>query len=401
MTDSIMRIIQDNPDRVYFPFMGNDNIFTRGFKINDIMFTIPGTDFEIHWYGFLIAMGLLLALMFAEKQYKKFGIDPDRAFTCVIGGGIAAVLGARFYYVIFSLSNYKVDGKIDWIDVFSIRDGGLAIYGGIIFGLLAAAIIAKIKKINLLALFDIASMGFLIGQAIGRWGNYFNMECYGSPTKLPWAMTSSSIMNELSDLYPNLAQNDLLAHPCFLYESLWCILGFVGLLIFKKHRKFDGEIFLMYIGWYGLGRGFIEGLRTDSLYIGNSSVRVSQLVAICCATVAIVIIAIARVKIKKSGTYKFFYETETSINQLKEYEETRAKINEKKINKKAQKNMTSAIENAFEDTIIPDEILNSGTELEDITDAEKETINQISEIPVIEEETKNDIPKEDDNEQTD
>ena len=139
MTDSIL---------VRFPNLGNDNIFTRGFKINDIMFTIPGTNFEIHWYGFLIAMGLLLALIFAEKQYKKFGIDPDRAFSCVLGGGIAAVLGARFYYVIFSLSNYKVNGKIDWAAVFRIREGGLAIYGGIIFGLLAAAIIAKIKKIK-------------------------------------------------------------------------------------------------------------------------------------------------------------------------------------------------------------------------------------------------------------
>lgn len=399
MTDSILRIIQENPDRVYFPFIGNDNIFTRGFKINRIMFKIPGTDFAIHWYGFLIAMGLLLALIFAEKQYKKFGINPDRAFSCVIGGMVAAVIGARFYYVIFSLSDFKVNGKIDWSEVFAIRDGGLAIYGGIIFALVAGAIIARIKKIRLLALFDIASMGFLIGQSIGRWGNFVNQEAYGSLTDLPWAMTSNSIMSELSAMYPDVAQNDLLAHPCFLYESLWCILGFIGLLIYKKHRKFDGEIFLMYIGWYGLGRSFIEGLRTDSLYIPSTNIRVSQLVAICCVIASVVLIVFARIKIKKSGTYKFFYETEASINQLKEYEESRTKGKKKKT--KVPKNLTSAIDNAFEDQNIPDEILYNGSELDDSDDSDKENTDMNSEELNTENELSNGNVEEDDDESID
>ena len=180
------------------------------------------------------------------------------------------------YYVIFSWSNYVIDGKVDWMSIISTRDGGLAIYGGLIGGLLVGGFIAKLHKIRLAALFDLAALGFLIGQAMGRWGNFVNQEAYGSLTNLPWGMTSSKIINEMSAVYTATPINDLVVHPCFLYESLWCVLGFVLLNIYLKHRKFDGEIFLLYSAWYGIGRAFIEGLRTDSLYIPNTSVRVSH-----------------------------------------------------------------------------------------------------------------------------
>lgn len=325
-TVSNINEIEQNPDKVYFPFLGGDNIFTNGFKLNNVMFTIPGTNFVVYWYGFLIALGILIAMIYGFKKMRSFGIDPDRATDSVIGGLIGAIIGARLYYVIFSLSDYLTEsGSVDWKAIISVRDGGLAIYGGIIGAILVGGIIAKIKKLKLITLLDVVAPCFLIGQAIGRWGNFFNQEAFGSNTTLPWGMMSSKTISFLSDAQTEIADKagvviDQYApvHPCFLYESLWCILGFVLLHLYAKHRKFDGEVFLMYIGWYGLGRFFIEMLRTDSLYLAN--IKVSELIAGTCVLVSIVLIIVFRSMIKRNENYKLYVDTDISKIQLAEYE---------------------------------------------------------------------------------
>lgn len=318
--------IEQNPDKVYFPFLGGDNIFTNGFRLNNEMFTIPGTNFAVYWYGFLIALGILLAMIYGFKKMRSFGIDPDRATDAVIGGLIGAIIGARLYYVIFSFSDYLTEsGSVDWKAIISIRDGGLAIYGGIIGAILVGGIIAKIKKLKLVALLDVVAPCFLIGQAIGRWGNFFNQEAFGSNTTLPWGMMSSKTISYLSEVQTEIADKAgvvidqyLPVHPCFLYESLWCILGFVLLHLYAKHRKFDGEVFLMYIGLYGLGRFFIEMLRTDSLYLAN--IKISELVAGTCVLVSIILIIIFRSMVKRNENYKLYADTDISKAQLAEYD---------------------------------------------------------------------------------
>ena len=322
VSDEMVNTIRENPDKIYFPFFGEgDNILKNGFKLNRVMFTIPGTNFEIYWYGFMIAVGLLLAMIYGFRRMKSVGIDPDRATDAVIGGFLGAIVGARLYYVIFSLDNYtKAGGGLDFKAILDIRDGGLAIYGGVIGALLVGGIIAKIRKLKVTALLDVAGPCFLIGQAIGRWGNFFNVEAFGTNTTLPWGMMSSRTIEYLAENYDSIqgnVDNFLPVHPCFLYESIWCIIGFVILHFYLKHRKFDGEVFLMYIGWYGLGRFFIEGLRTDSLYFGQ--IRVSQLIAGTCVLAAVVLIIAFRGMVRRSGDYKFFYQTELSREQLAEY----------------------------------------------------------------------------------
>lgn len=308
----IRQKIAENPDKVFFPNFGDgDNILKEGITIDRVMFTIPGTDIKIYWYGFIIALGVLLAMIYGFKKMRPAGIDPDRGTDVVIGGFIGGILGARLYYILF-------DSELGFKDFFNIRNGGLAIYGGIIGAILVGAIVAKIRKLKVVTMLDVAAPCFLIGQCIGRWGNFFNQEAFGTNTDLPWGMlsfrTASFIANhDLVDQDPYLP-----VHPCFLYESIWCLIGFILLHFYFKHRKFDGEVFLMYIGWYGLGRFFIEGLRTDSLYIGQ--IRVSQLVAGTCFLTSIVLIIIFRGITARSDNYKFFYETELSKVQLREYD---------------------------------------------------------------------------------
>ena len=314
VSEEMRNTILDNPDKVYFPNFGSgDNILKQGFKLDRVLFKIPGTDFEVYWYGFLIAIGILLAMIYGFKRMKSVGIDPDRATDAVIGGLVGAILGARIYYILFS-------SNISFSDFFDFRNGGLAIYGGVIGAILVGGIIAKLRKLKLSALLDVAAPGFLIGQAIGRWGNFFNQEAFGTNTDLPWGMMSASTMSFIAenDNIGGTASVYAPVHPCFLYESLWCILGFILLHFYMKRRKFDGEIFLMYIGWYGLGRFFIEGLRTDSLYLAN--IRISQLVAGACVLISVVLIIILRGIFKRRGNYQFFYETETSKLQLAKYD---------------------------------------------------------------------------------
>ncbi|MGN0674281.1 MAG: prolipoprotein diacylglyceryl transferase [Oscillospiraceae bacterium] len=299
-------------------------------------FTIFG--FEIKWYGLLIMLGLLFAVVYCFRRMKSFGIDDDRANDVVFVGFIGAVIGARLYYVLMMWDNYKDNLS----SIFSIRDGGLAIYGGLIGAVLFGAIAAKIRKVRLMPLLDLAGIGFLIGQTFGRWGNFFNHECFGSNTTLPWGMTSPRIQAQLKASADTILSStgvtvdpSLPVHPCFLYESLWCLIGFIILHIYSKHRKFDGELFFMYIGWYGLGRMIIEGLRTDSLMVGH--LRISQLVAGICVVISIAAIIYKRNKIRVDGEYVFYKDTEESKRLIAETEEKYRVAEEKRAAKKKAK----------------------------------------------------------------
>ena len=326
MTNDMVRQILDSEDILYFPYCSW--LFPNGLKINNVLFSIPWfneTSIDVYWYGFLIALGMLLAVIYATSRTRKFGLDSDRTIDVILAGLVGAIVGARLYYVIFNIPRYLTDeGHISIREILSIRDGGLAIYGGVIGALVFGGIAAMIRKVKLLPMLDLMGLGLLIGQSIGRWGNFFNQECYGSKTSLPWGMTSNSILNGLYFLeYPDNVTvitnraRDMVAHPCFLYESLWCIVGFLVLHFYsKKFRKFDGEIFLLYIGWYGAGRFWIEGLRTDSLYIPGTDLKVSQLVAGTCVIFSIVILIAKYISIKKNGNV-FYYETEESKELLR------------------------------------------------------------------------------------
>ncbi|MCQ4021495.1 MULTISPECIES: prolipoprotein diacylglyceryl transferase [unclassified Ruminococcus] len=255
---------------VSFPDLGINNL-----PINKVAFTIG--DREIYWYGVIIAAGLVLAVIYAMTVCKKrFGIDPDKLLNCTIVGLITAIIGARLYYVAFEWETYSKDP----MKIFSINEGGLAIYGGLIGALIGGLIVAKICRLNIPAVLDVAVLGFLIGQGIGRWGNFMNQEAFGTPTDLPWGMVSENT-------------GGVAVHPCFLYESLWCLLGFVLLHFFSKYfRKYDGQIFLMYLVWYGVERMVVEGLRTDSLMTPIFNLRVSQVLSAALVIVGLVFLII-------------------------------------------------------------------------------------------------------------
>lgn len=221
----------------------------------------------IYWYGIIIAAGFLLAVYYAMRRADQFGLTQDNIIDMLICAVPLAIIGARAYYCLFSWNLYKDDP----IRVLYIWEGGLAIYGGVIGAVIGLFLYTKVKKVKTSALLDIGGLGLLIGQSIGRWGNFMNREAFG-------AQTDSFLRMGLTDA----SGATIYVHPTFLYESVWNAIGLLILHFYSKRRKFDGQIFLMYLGWYGLGRMFIEGLRTDSLYVGSSNLRVSQLLAGVC-----------------------------------------------------------------------------------------------------------------------
>ena len=242
---------------VEFPGLG------LAFDVNPVAFTIG--SFEFRWYGILIALGFILAFLYALKICKRYQVNQDHLIDCIIAGLILGIIGARLYYVIF------YPGDMYWKDpikILYINEGGLGIYGGIIGGAITLLVVAKRKKIPAPVLLDVAGMGVIIGQLMGRWGNFMNREAHG-------AVTDTFLKMGLQDASGVVTYY----HPTFLYESVWNLIGFIGLHFFSKKRKFDGEVFLAYVAWYGLGRVWIEGLRTDSLYLFSTGIRVSQLVA--------------------------------------------------------------------------------------------------------------------------
>ena len=254
-------------DVISFPGLGLQ------FEVNRVAFSIGSID--IYWYAILIATGFMLALVFCFKNFPKFGVDPDRAIDVVFFAMIFGIIGARLYYVAFQWDMYKDN----LMEIFNIRGGGLGFYGGIIGGIIGLIIGCKLRGQNTLAFLDVAGGAVLIGQGIGRWGNFVNSEAFGSNTTLPWGMTSPKIAAYIErhseEVMGAVMDPSVPVHPTFFYESLWCAIGLLVFCYVMKKRKFDGQMLLFYLGWNGFGRMIIEGLRTDSLMIGPF--RISQL----------------------------------------------------------------------------------------------------------------------------
>ncbi len=295
-----------------------------GFNINNININpviIQIGSFSIYWYAVLITIGLLLAFIYVMKVRNRFDLTDDNLLDAIIIGVPSAIIGARIFYVIFASYEFE-----NFIDIINIRRGGLAIYGGIIGAILSTIIYSKIKKVNLYSLFDIGALGLLIGQSIGRWGNFINQEAFGSVTDLPWRMRLS---------------NGQEVHPTFLYESLWNVIGLIVLHIFSKKSKnrFKGEIALLYVSWYGIGRGLIEGLRTDSLMLGE--MRISQILGFLSAIVAIIIIFVVIKSKNKSKIDEKKIESSTYVKiftDIDEKQESILEIIEENINEDEQNN---------------------------------------------------------------
>ena len=253
-------------------------------------FPLFNTSLTIKWYGILIAVGFLLAVVYALRRVKDFDIDPDRMIDVVLVCTVLAFVGARLYYVLFSVGAEREAFFENPITMLYIWEGGIGIYGGLIAAFLSGLLMCRIRKVNTLAMFDLASLGFLIGQGVGRWGNFINQEAFGGNTTLPWGMTGDRIAAGVNGSGYDPA---LPVHPTFLYESLWCILGFVLLhILSKKAYRFKGQIFSLYLVWYGTGRFFIELLRTDSLMLGN--MKVSCFVAVLAVLAGIMLYLIFR-----------------------------------------------------------------------------------------------------------
>ena len=243
-------------------------------------------NFSIAFYGIVIALGMVLAFIFIMKEAKRVGYKQDDFMDLFIFGIIFGVIGARIYYVIFSWDDYKNN----LLQIFNIRGGGLAIYGGIIGGTITVIVLCHIKKLNFWKCADVIVFGVLIGQICGRWGNFFNREAFGGYTDGLFAMRIPiDAVNRAQDITAEMKANIVTVtgidciqvHPTFLYESLFNLCVFLFLLWYRKRKKFDGEIFFLYIGLYGIGRSIIEGLRTDQLLLPGTSIAVSQLLGLC------------------------------------------------------------------------------------------------------------------------
>ncbi len=263
-------------------------------------------DFAIAYYGICIGIGMLGAIMLAEHLAKKTGQDSDRIYSIAMVGILAAIVGARLYFVAFQWDYYKNDLS----KIFNLREGGLAIYGGILGAVLAVFIYTRIKKWKLGPIADVAAPAMALGQCVGRWGNFFNREAFGGYTDNLLAMQIPLSAVRTGDITPELYQNTVVVdgityiqvHPTFLYESLWNLCVMIFLILYIKHRKFEGEVFFVYLAAYGLGRVWIEGLRTDQLLIPGTDIPVSQVLAAMMIVGAIAWIVIKRVLIKKKET---------------------------------------------------------------------------------------------------
>ncbi len=282
---------------ISFPGLGIEE-----FAVSKTAFTLfAGTDFErsIAWYALIIMVGIVLAVLYSGYRARQEGMDRDSFMDLALFTVIAGILGARLYYVVMEWDQYLVTGQGFWENlkgtlgnIVSVWNGGLAIYGGVICGGLAVVLVCRYKKIGVFKILDAVAPAVMIGQLIGRWGNFINGEAYGYETTLPWRMGVRHSVFAQVHYY----------HPTFFYESLWNLIGFLILHFLYGKKKFDGQIFAGYIAWYGLGRFFIEGLRTDSLYAGPF--RVSQLVAAASviAGVAIMVIFSRKAKSKNEMT---------------------------------------------------------------------------------------------------
>lgn len=260
--------------------MGTITFPNLGISVNPsrVAFNVLGKD--IYWYGIIIAAGFLLAVIYAMRRAPSFGLTEDNILDMLFVAVPLAIVCARLYYCIFYWDLYRDNP----IAILYVWEGGLAIYGGVIGAVIGVAIFCRVKKLPIGPLLDVGSLGLLIGQMIGRWGNFMNREAHG-------AITDGFFKMGIADAAGNVTYYQ----PTFLYESVWNLVGFVALHFYSKRRKFDGEVFLLYLAWYGLGRAWIEGLRTDSLYLFNTGIRVSQLLAVLSCVAAIAVLVYVRV----------------------------------------------------------------------------------------------------------
>lgn len=283
---------------VSFPGLGLE------FELNRVAFIIPVLNRPVYWYGVIITCGLILAVCLCTRWGGRFGISEDNIIDMMLFAVPAALVAIRAYYVVFNLDMFRrADGSLDWGLIFDYGDGGLAIYGAIISSAIVLLLFCRWKKLSFLAYADLGVHGLLIGQIIGRWGNFMNVEAFGSATTLPWRMCGPSIAADmLRRGYVDQAGCDAIlsgtlgVHPTFFYESAWNLVGLIAVYCIGRKRKFDGQCFLFYFFWYGMGRAWIEGLRTDSLYLFGwelfgAPIRVSQLFALITGVTAGVVLA--------------------------------------------------------------------------------------------------------------
>lgn len=257
--------------------------------------------FEIALYGVIIGIGVLAGILIVSRLAKVTGQDPDMYWDFAIYAVIFSIIGARIYYVVFEWDMYKND----LLSIFNIRQGGLAIYGGVIAAFATLFIYAKVKKQNALRMADTGVVGLILGQAVGRWGNFTNREVFGEYTenllamRLPIAAVRQSDISETIAAHITEDVNYIQVHPTFLYESLWNLCLLLLVLIYWKHKKFEGEIALIYLGGYGLGRAWIEGIRTDQLFIPGTQLPVSQVLAIVLFVGSVICDVVVRISLSK------------------------------------------------------------------------------------------------------
>ena len=256
------------------------------FYVNKVAFSIGSVS--VHWYALIILTGVVLGFLYATMFAKREKLNTDYLYDVLLWGLPSAIICARAYYVIFNYSHFQND----FWSVFKIWEGGIAIYGAVIGAAISTYIYARVKKLSVLQLYDMGAFGLIVGQAIGRWGNFVNEEAFGSATNSLFAMTSKSIRVELIQQgqldINNPAIANIGAHPTFLYESVWNLFGAILLGLFHKHKKHHGQVFFLYLTWYGIGRFFVEGLRMDSLYWGTF--RISQIVGLVTAVIGVVML---------------------------------------------------------------------------------------------------------------
>ncbi|MGN0341466.1 MAG: prolipoprotein diacylglyceryl transferase [Roseburia sp.] len=273
---------------IYFPHL---HIY-----LENVGKTIMVGSFGIALYGIVIACGMIAGILMAIHEAKRTGQKPDDYLDLAIIAIICSIIGARIYYVVFSWDYYK-----DHLGhIFNLREGGLAIYGGVIAAIITTYVFTKVKKMNFALVTDTACLGLILGQIIGRWGNFFNREAFGGYTDGLFAMQLPVDAVRASDITEELRQHIIQingidyiqVHPTFLYESLWNLALLILLLLWRKHKRFDGEIFLLYLLGYGVGRFWIEALRTDQLLIGGTDLPVSRVLAAVLVMISIVLLVI-------------------------------------------------------------------------------------------------------------
>ena len=297
--------------------MNNAIIFPGiGLTLSNVPEFLTIGPISISLYGLIIGLAMIAAFLWCYHECGYYNVDREHFIDLTIAVIISGIIGARLYYVIFSFDYYKNNP----LSIFKVWEGGLGIYGGILLGLVAVIVCCKIFKLNFWLVADIVSLGVILGQIAGRWGNFFNREAFGDYTNgftammIPYDRVRSADFitdNMMSNLIVEQGDVFVSVHPTFLYESLWNLCVLIFLILFRKHKKFDGQIFLLYMGLYAFGRFFIEFLRTDQLQIGSTGIAISQVVAVIIFVVSIILNVVFIIK-KKPVTPRIKPEASTS-----------------------------------------------------------------------------------------